>query len=65
MFWVTLFIATLVGIGAAIALYEYVRNSTLLSHDFNVAKANQTEADREVARAAGAMRDRIMFDHMQ
>ena len=52
-------------IGIIISLYEWRTKRELLKHDMNLALTNQTEADRELHRSTAAMRDKVMFDHLQ
>lgn len=65
MDFLTILIGAVAFIGIVISLYEWRKKRVLLKHDMNLALTGQTEADRELHRSAAAMRDKVMFDHLQ
>jgi hypothetical protein len=65
MEWIVGLFFAFVVVGLGIAIYERRKKTVVLKHDLHLLSQNQTETDRENARAIGAMRDRIMFDHIQ
>ncbi len=50
-------------LGVGLAIYERRKGKILLEHDLNLAAKSMSEADRELERSTGAMRDKFMFDN--
>ncbi|HCW83941.1 MAG TPA: hypothetical protein DHC76_08020 [Rhodobacteraceae bacterium] len=49
-------------LGDGLAIYERRKGKVLLEHDLNLAAKSMSEADRELERSTGAMRNKLMFD---
>jgi hypothetical protein len=49
-------------LGDGLSIYERRKGKVLLEHDLNLAAKSMSEADRELERSTGAMRNKFMFD---